>query len=71
MSKVSLAEQIEALEEAVLMSEHMFDDAREALVAALNTLKIVAKYEKEVRDLLSLCIKRDEVLPGSRIEVRE
>jgi hypothetical protein len=32
---------------------------------------MLQKYEPEVRDLLAICIKRDEVLPGSRIEVRE
>jgi hypothetical protein len=65
MSKISLAEQIAAVERAAFATD------ADGLWAALNTLKLMARYESEVRDLLSLCIKRDEQLPGSRIEVRD
>ena len=66
MSKVSLADQIEA----VRVAEHHLDgDVLAGLAAAHATLKLFAKYEPEVRDLLTLCIKRDEVLPGSEIRV--
>jgi hypothetical protein len=68
MSKVSLAEQIEALESA---RREAWPSRVDPLDAAIATLRLFQKYEPEVRDLLSLCIKRDEELPGSRIEVRE
>lgn len=68
MSKVSLAEQIDTLEYVAdyygLPPPH-----RLGMNAAIATLRLFQKYEPEVRDLLTLCIKRDEVLPGSRIEV--
>jgi hypothetical protein len=66
MSKVSLAEQIEA---ATWVREAFPND--QAIEAILATLRLFQKYEPEVRDFLSLCIKRDEELPGSRIEVGE
>jgi hypothetical protein len=64
MSKVPLSLQIEAVE---IVADSFPDN--KSLSAALATLKLFQKYEPEVRDLLNLCIKRDEVLPGSRIEV--
>jgi hypothetical protein len=68
MSKVSLAEQIKAVE---MCMDACGNKLLPPLAAALATLTMLQKYEPEVRDLLTLCIKRDEVLPGSRIEVRE
>ena len=68
MSKVSLAEQIDTLEYVAdyygLQPPH-----RLGMNAALATLKLFQKYEPEVRDLLTLCIKRDAELPGSEIRV--
>ena len=70
MSKVPLSEQIDTLEYLAdyygLPPPH-----RVRMIAAIATLKLFARYEPEVRDLLSLCIKRDEVLPGSTMNVRE
>jgi hypothetical protein len=68
--RIPLSDQADAVEVAIILSEeHMREEAREALYAARASLQLIARYEKEVRDLLYVCIKRDEVLPGSRIEV--
>ena len=70
MSKVGLAEQIEAVALLVDNAEMLgLEDARDTLAATLATLCLFQKYESEVRDFLSLCIKRDEELPGAKIEV--
>jgi hypothetical protein len=68
--RIPLADQANAVEVAIILSEeHMREEAREALYAARASLQLIARYEKEVRDLLFVCIKRDEELPGSEIRV--
>jgi hypothetical protein len=68
MSKVSLQRQIEIVERCVTGCV-ITPNERNAMIAALATLRLFQKYEPELRDLLSLCIKRDEELPGSEIRV--
>jgi hypothetical protein len=65
---MSLTDQITALERA-LDSSSLHGVDRTHLKAAAKILRLVHKYEAEVRDLLSLCIKRDEELPGSEIRM--
>ena len=58
--KVPLAEQIEAIDSALFLAEeHMQDDTRRALYAALSTLRWVEKHQAELRILGEF--------PGARI----
>jgi hypothetical protein len=68
MSKVPMRTQIATLQ-WIIDNVDLVGGARRDLCATLATLTMLQKYEPEVRDLLNLCIKRDEVLPGSEIRM--
>jgi hypothetical protein len=62
--KVPLAEQIKAMGIALdLAEDHMFDDTRRALGAALATLKWVERHQAELRVL--------GVFPGATVVRRD
>jgi hypothetical protein len=62
MSKIPLSEQIDTLTVLLFSSEHMVDEARAAIAAALSTLKWVERHQAELRVLGEFPIEKIEVL---------
>jgi hypothetical protein len=67
--KVPLSEQIEAVAMAHSTYRAMSPKVANDIAAALATLRLMQRFEPEVRDLLSVCLKRDEIIPGGEIRV--
>jgi hypothetical protein len=61
MSKVPLAEQIDTLTVLLFSSEHMVDEARAAIAAALSTLKWVERHQAELKVLAEFPIENVEI----------
>lgn len=70
--KVPLSEQVEGL---ILIrnwlgEQFTFEPPPDVLDAAITTLKLMARFETEVRSTIALCLSRDEHFPGGTVTAK-